>query len=139
MNNSFIEKISGRNSDGYAQRSPKKISDARNSDYKKYVAVNLTHTTHIELRIFRGNATKHGILRCLEFSYALAYYVKRCSIRISSLHYQEFLKWFNNPRIKSQYPYFNEWLVRKNYIKGGNTNRIVTNELNEAIDNVVNG
>ena len=141
MNTKFINKVSGRSSEGYAKRSPKKISDGKFINFvdEKYVAVNLTHTTHIELRIFRGNVTRNGILRCLEFSYALAHYVKRCSIKISSLHYQEFLKWFNNPRIKSQYPYFNEWLVRKNYIKGGTTNRIVTNELNQAIDNVVNG
>jgi len=139
MNHNFITKISGRSSEGYAKRSPKKVTDGGQRDYNKYVAVNLAHSTHIELRIFRGNVTKHGILRCLEFSFALSEYVKQCSLQMSSLHYREFLKWFNNPRIKSQYPYFNEWLVRKDYIKGGNTNRIVTNELNLAIDNVVNG
>ena len=115
------------------------MTDGGQRDYNKYVAVNLAHSTHIELRIFRGNVTKHGILRCLEFSFALSEYVKQCSLQMSSLHYREFLKWFNSPRIKSQYPYFNEWLVRKDYIKGGNTNRSVTNELNRAIDNVVNG
>ena len=139
MNTNFITKISGRNSQGYAKRSPKKLTDGGVSNYEKYVAVNLTHSTHIELRIFRGNVTKHGILRCLEFSYATSDYIRQCSLQMSSLHYREFLKWFNNPRIKSQYPYFNEWLVRKDYIKGGNTNRIVTNELNKAIDDIVNG
>jgi len=139
MNTNFITKISGRSSEGYAKRSPKKITDGGQRDYNKYVAVNLAHSTHIELRIFRGNVTKHGILRCLEFSFALSEYVKQCSLQMSSLHYREFLKWFNNPRIKSQYPYFNEWLVRKDYIKGRNTNRIVTNELNKAIYDIVNG
>ena len=137
MNRDFIEAVAGRKDTGYSKFSKKSIAQGRERDQNKYEAVNTAHSQSIELRIFRGNATKNGILRVLEFSFALGEYVQQCSFK--ALHYRDFLKWFNLPRNKADYPYINDWFIRKGYLKDSKSNRLVTNEINEAIDNVVNG
>jgi len=137
MNRNFIEAVAGRKANDYAKFSKKSIAEGGQRDYSKYEAVNTAHSQSIELRIFRGNATKNGILRVLEFSFALGEYVQQCSFK--ALHYRDFLKWFNLPRNRADYPFINEWFVRKGYLKDGKSNRLVTNEINEAIDNAVNG
>ena len=137
MNRKFIEAVAGRKANDYAKFSKKSIAEGGQRDYSKYEAVNTAHSQSIELRIFRGNATKNGILRVLEFSFALGEYVQQCSFK--ALHYRDFLKWFNLPRNRADYPFINEWFVRKGYLKDGKSNRLVTNEINEAIDNAVNG
>jgi len=137
MNRKFIEAVAGRKANDYAKFSKKSIAEGGQRDYSKYEAVNTAHSQSIELRIFRGNATKNGVLRVLEFSFALGEYVQQCSFK--ALHYRDFLKWFNLPRNRADYPFINEWLVRKGYLKDGKSNRLVTNEINEAIDNAVNG
>ena len=136
MNRNFIEAVAGRKANEYAKFSKKSIAEGGQRDYSKYEAVNTAHSQSIELRIFRGNATKNGVLRVLEFSFALGEYVQQCSFK--ALHYRDFLKWFNLPRNRADYPFINEWFVRKGYLKDGKSNRLVTNEINEAIDNAVN-
>ena len=137
MNRKFIEAVAGRKANDYAKFRKKSIAEGSQRDYSKYEAVNTAHSQSIELRIFRGNATKNGVLRVLEFSFALGEYVQQCSFK--ALHYRDFLKWFNLPRNRADYPFINEWFVRKGYLKDGKSNRLVTNEINEAIDNAVNG
>ena len=137
VNRNFIEAVAGRKANDYAKFKQKRISEGGQRDYNKYEAVNTAHAQSIELRIFRGNATKNGILRVLEFSFALGEYVQQCSF--NELHYRDFLKWFKLPRNRADFPYINEWFVRKGYLKDSRPNRLVTNEINEAIDNVVNG
>jgi len=136
MNRNFIEAVAGRKANDYAKFKQKSIAEGSQRDYSKYEAVNTAHSQSIELRIFRGNVTKNGILRVLEFSSALADYVQQCSFK--ALHYRDFLKWFNLPRNRADYPFINEWFVRKGYLKDGKSNRLVTDEINEAIDNAVN-
>ena len=137
VNRNFIEAVAGRKANDYAKFKQKRIAEGGQRDYTKYEAVNTAHAQSIELRIFRGNATKNGILRVLEFSFALGEYVQQCSFK--ALHYRDFLKWFKLPRNRADFPYINEWFVRKGYLKDSRPNRLVTNEINEAIDNVVNG
>ena len=137
VNRNFIEAVAGRKANDYAKFKQKRISEGGQRDYNKYEAVNTAHAQSIELRIFRGNATKNGILRVLEFSFAIGEYVQQCSF--NELHYRDFLKWFKLPRNRADFPYINEWFVRKGYLKDSRPNRLVTNEINEAIDNVVNG
>jgi|TARA_R110001606_G_scaffold346008_1_gene494901 hypothetical protein len=137
VNRNFIEAVAGRKANEYAKFKQKRIAEGGQRDYNKYEAVNTAHAQSIELRIFRGNATKNGILRVLEFSFALGEYVQQCSF--NELHYRDFLKWFKLPRNRADFPYINEWFVRKGYLKDSRPNRLVTNEINEAIDNVVNG
>ena len=137
MNRNFIEAVAGRKANDYAKFKQKSIAEGSRRDYSKYEAVNTAHSQSIELRIFRGNATKNGILRVLEFSFALGEYVQQCSF--NELHYRDFLKWFKLPRNRADFPFINEWFVRKGYLKDSRPNRLVTNEINEAIDNVVNG
>jgi len=137
MNRNFIEAVAGRKANDYAKFKQKSIAEGSQRDYSKYESVNTAHSQSIELRIFRGNVTKNGILRVLEFSFALGEYVQQCSF--NELHYRDFLKWFKLPRNRADFPYINEWFVRKGYLKDSRPNRLVTNEINEAIDNVVNG
>ena len=98
----------------------------------------MAHSNTIELRIFRSNLTKDGILRALEFSYALVDFLKQNTMRELDQHYKEFLKWFNTAENRSSYPYFYGWLVRKRYLSGV-ASRKVTQQIDQAIENVVNG
>ena len=145
-NRPFIEKIAGRsetfkedsNTTSYAVMREKKITDGGQRNYNKYEAVNVAHSNTIELRIFRSNLTKDGILRALEFSYALVDFLKQNTMRELDQHYKEFLKWFNTAENRSSYPYFYGWLVRKRYLSGV-ASRKVTQQIDQAIENVVNG
>tara|TARA_B100000214_G_scaffold334725_1_gene277591 strand:+ start:286 stop:1734 length:1449 start_codon:yes stop_codon:yes gene_type:complete len=146
FNRSFIEKIAGRSetfyedSDctSYAVMRKKKITDGGQRNYNKYEAVNLAHSSTVELRIFRSNLTKDGIMRALEFSYALVDFLQQNTCRESDQHYKEFLKWFNrSPQNRASYPYFYGWLVRKGYLSGI-PSRSITRQYDQAIDAVVN-
>ena len=46
----------------------------------RYVAINFQNPDTIELRYFKGNITKQGIMRNIEFVDALFYYTKRLSV-----------------------------------------------------------
>ena len=146
FNRGFIERIAGRSETfyedssctSYAVMRKKKIADGGQRNYNKYEAVNVAHQSTVELRIFRSNLTKDGILRALEFSYALVDFLQQNTCRVSDQHYKEFLKWFNrSPQNRASYPYFFGWLVRKGYLSG-RLSRDVTREYDQAIDNVVN-
>ena len=146
FNRKFIERIAGRSETfyedssctSYAVMRKKKIADGGQRNYNKYEAVNVAHQSTVELRIFRSNLTKDGILRALEFSYALVDFLQQNTCRVSDQHYKEFLKWFNrSPQNRASYPYFFGWLVRKGYLSG-RLSRDVTREYDQAIDNVVN-
>ena len=140
FNDKFIRDISGRDSSGYAKRSNKSVKDGldRHANQDKYQAVNLAHKTTVELRIFRSNVTKDGLFRVLEFTDALITYLQHNSYAENKQHFKEFLRWFNNPVNKSDYPYFYTWLLRKGYLIGKPV-QTIANEMNKAIDNVVNG
>ena len=121
-NEDFINHIAGRNSNQWARKSPKKISDGTRTDTDKYEAVNTSHRNSIELRIFRGNLTRIGFFRVLEFVDCLVNFVKNTTPR--KLYYTDFIKWCELPQNRSSYPYFYGWLTRKSYCKGKPTRKI---------------
>ena len=121
-NEEFINHIAGRNSNQWAKKSPKKISDGMRTDTDKYEAVNTSHRNSIELRIFRGNLSRIGFFRVLEFVDCLVNFVKNTTPR--KLYYTDFIKWCELPQNRSSYPYFYGWLTRKSYCKGKPTRKI---------------
>ena len=121
-NQDFINHIAGRNSNQWAKKSPKKITDGMRLDTDKYEAVNTSHQNSIELRIFRGNLSRIGFFRVLEFVDCLVNFVKNNPP--SKLYYTDFVKWCELPQNRSSYPYFYGWLTRKSYCKGKPTRKI---------------
>ena len=114
-NEEFVNHIAGRSSDQWAKKSDKKITDCLQSS-DKYEAVNTSHRNTIELRIFKGNLARLGFYRVLEFVDALVCWSKNTSI--AKLSYLDFLKYMEQPEIRSQYPIFYGWLTRKSYCVG---------------------
>ena len=121
-NEEFINHIAGRNSNQWAKKSPKKISDGTRTDTDKYEAINTSHRNSIELRIFRGNLSRIGFFRVLEFVDCLVNFVKNTTPR--KLYHTDFVKWCELPQNRSSYPYFYGWLTRKSYCKGKPTRKI---------------
>ena len=121
-NEEFINHIAGRNSNQWAKKSPKKITDGMRTDTDKYEAVNTSHRNSIELRIFRGNLSRIGFFRVLEFVDCLVSFVKNTTPK--NLYYTDFIKWCELPQNRSSYPYFYGWLTRKAYCKGKPTRKI---------------
>lgn len=69
----------------------------------------------VEIRIFRGNITKNGLMRCVEFCHALASFCRQTSNR--KLQAADFFDWFAIPGNRKQYPELEQWMLRKGYIK----------------------
>jgi len=114
-NESFVNHIAGRNSDQWAKKSDKKIMDCVQSS-DKYEAVNTSHRHTIELRIFKSNLSRLGFYRVIEFVDALVNFAKQTSI--GNLQYTDFIKYMEQPNVRSQYPVFYGWLSRKSYCIG---------------------
>ena len=114
-NSEFVNHIAGRSSDQWAKKSNKKISDCVQSS-DKYEAVNTAHRHTIELRIFKGNLARLGFYRVLEFVDALVHFSKHTSL--TRLSYKDFIKYMEQPHVRSQYPIFYGWLSRKSYCIG---------------------
>ena len=114
-NEDFVNHIAGRNSDQWAKKSNKKISDALLSS-EKYEAVNMSHRNTIEFRIFKGNLAKQGMFRVMEFVHALVGFSKTTSM--TKLSYKDFIKYMELPQNRSEYKIFYGWLTRKSYCIG---------------------
>jgi hypothetical protein len=114
-NEEFVNHIAGRNSDQWAKKSNKKISDAVHSS-EKYEAVNMSHRNTIEFRIFKGNLAKQGLFRVMEFVHALVGFSKTTSM--TKLSYKDFIKYMELPQNRSEYKIFYGWLTRKSYCIG---------------------
>tara|TARA_R110001592_G_scaffold18825_1_gene77955 strand:+ start:1162 stop:2370 length:1209 start_codon:yes stop_codon:yes gene_type:complete len=114
-NEEFVNHIAGRNSDQWAKKSSKKISDAVNSS-EKYEAVNMSHRNTIEFRIFKGNLAKQGLFRVMEFVHALVGFSKTTSM--TKLSYKDFIRYMELPQNRSEYKIFYGWLTRKSYCIG---------------------
>jgi hypothetical protein len=68
-----------------------------------------------EVRIFRANATKHGVMRSLEFVDAT---VKWCGlVGANDITYINFLKWFDQAEVRAGYPDLWKHLIQLGYLK----------------------
>lgn len=122
-NSEFLSRVAGRTVGRdaiYCKTAKKKVGIyAKDSCGDHHGAITISRRNHgktAEVRIFRGNATYHGIMRCIEFVDAT---VQWCGQNASSdiLDYKTFLTWFNTPSIKSQYPELRKYLIQLGYLK----------------------
>lgn len=67
--------------------------------------------TTCEMRIFKSNPSKQGVLQALEFVDALIKYCGECPDNEKYLHYKEFVSWFDGTNQKDKYPYFSDNLL----------------------------
>lgn len=156
INKDFIERIAGRQSEyaiidpkanvmvakmlgiesnkGEAARPINATFKAGKGTQKKYSAVNLQHTDTVEVRIFKGNVSKIGFFKNLEFVDAVMEYSKvlRYNSKISeaekklramrvkngakgeemdiySIHFKDFLTWLEKDKTNS-YTCLRLWL-----------------------------
>lgn len=80
------------------------ISDCT-GEQRHHEAVTISHRNNgktVEVRIFKGNITKHGIMRSLEF---VAATIEWCGGNgVKELTKEAFLNWFDHPNNRSRYP-----------------------------------
>lgn len=121
-NNAFLSRIAGRTvgpDARYCKTAKKKLrNNVQHECADHHDAITISARNHgktAEVRIFRGNATRHGVMRCLEFVDAT---VKWCGqAGGSKLGFMDFLTWFNQENIRSQYPDLWRHLIQLGYLK----------------------
>jgi hypothetical protein len=124
-NGTFVEKFAGRSGDRWARRSNKTPGDVFRGS-PKYEAVNFSSSAPtMEVRIFRGNISKHGVYRNLEFVQALYEFTKVTSIR--QLKYTDFCKWLDSVVARKTFPYLYNWCIFNDYIRGKPVASIIEN------------
>lgn len=122
VNAAFLSKIAGRMvgpNANYCKTARKKLRMNTHrdcSDHHEAICISdRNNGKTAEVRIFRGNATRHGIMRCLEFVDAT---VKWCGVAgAAELRYNNFLAWFNSPSVRATYPDLWKHLIQLGYLK----------------------
>lgn len=110
----FIEAIAGRGSTHYSSLQKKRIRDAWVGSGNRYEALSTaTNKPTVELRIFRGNVSRDGFYRNLDFADALVAFAMDTSA--TKLGSQDFLTWLDGHR--PEYPYLAAWAARKGMIR----------------------
>jgi hypothetical protein len=111
-NKQMVVHVAGRES-GYAELTPKKVSDALKPDYRRS-SLNVTDFS-AEFRIFRGTLKPAGFFRNLEFVQAVVRFCEPAARSIDqSTSAEEFCRWLP----KSDYSLLHEHLVRGGFIPG---------------------
>lgn len=121
-NGQFLSHIAGRTvgrDARYCKTGTKRLgTNTPNNCQDHHEAITISRRNNgktAEVRIFRGNATKHGIMRCLEFVDATVHW---CSVASASqLNYRYFLQWFDAPTVRSRYPELWRYLIQRGYIR----------------------
>jgi hypothetical protein len=135
-NSGFITSFAGRDDTQWCKRYAKNIKDGLERT-DKYEAINTGKPNTIEFRMFRGNLSKSGIMRNLEFVHSLVRFVKQSPYDIDTdslleLRYENFVKWVGLQDNRGMYPYLYKWLVKNSFTGRGKTNTIRENEVNEC-------
>lgn len=115
VNSAFLSKIAGREvgpNAHYCKSAKKKLranirtGETTADDCKDHhEAITISQRNRgktVEIRIFRGNCTRHGVMRALEFVDATVLWCKNNSAQ--DLNHHKFLAWFDHPTIRSKYP-----------------------------------
>lgn len=113
-NRKLITRISGRSVNDYCYFNEDEVDLIDNSDLDKYSsgrsALTLSESKPtIEIRSFRGNVSKIGFFKNLEFTHALWTYTKDCGI--SELYANKFIEWFKRPSNNKLYPNLRKWFT----------------------------
>lgn len=142
INGAFISSVAGRVIDKYASYCPTDLS-IRNVSYganvmdcsngkprlddsgkrrgwnrnSHYAAVGISSRNQgktAEVRIFRGNVAKAGFFKNLEFVHASVLFVKQAGNK--NLSPVDFLRWFDDPKIRGGYTYLWKWLTDQGWL-----------------------
>lgn len=121
-NRAFLSKIAGRAvgpEATYCRTRKKKLGiETQHSCDDHHEAVTISQRNRgktAEVRIFRGNATKHGIMRSLEFVDAIVHW---CNVAgANELSYRHFLAWFDRAETRANYPDLWKHLIQLGYLK----------------------
>jgi hypothetical protein len=124
-NSLFIETIAQRDSQRYARRHKKKISDGRERETAKYEALHLTSRT-VEFRIFRGNLRPDRVLKNIEFCHSVIKYAAQAS-NIAVETHTDYLAWLTKNR--STYPNLCAFLTEKGYSVGVRSPKSLSKEI----------
>ena len=79
-NSRLVVKVAQRDSDRWAERYEKKITQGKDRNSDKYQAMHLSERT-VEFRIFRGNLRPERVLKNIEFVHSVVIYCKGASIQ----------------------------------------------------------
>jgi len=108
------------------------ITEPRHGDHYEAAAISgHTRGRTVEVRIFRGNASRHGVMRALDFVAALIQFCAQASPQVTrirdengrfagrsnGLGYEAFLDWFNQPDHRGAYPDLWRQLIDTGYLK----------------------
>jgi hypothetical protein len=113
VNRLFISKLAGRGSVRYALRTRGSLRDNlyRVGNIHKYSFVNTSKKDTVELRIFRGNLSKLGFMKNLEFAHAAYKYTQYAPM--NELDYKAFLRWVFDPTNDTgEYTHLRKWLIQ---------------------------
>lgn len=123
VNSKFINTIAQRYNNDFAKYHDTTIAAHKHNYVASYSnptrttrmsAVNCNNKATIEVRIFRGNLSKTGFFKNLEFVHALWYYTKYASI--AELEYKAFIRWLFDPINDShEYKHLKAWLIGSKY------------------------
>ena len=114
VNKSHIEKFAGRSS-SWAEFDTRPASPSLILRNTFRGAVNLnTHKGTFEVRIFRGNVSRKGVYRNIEFVQATANFASQSSIR--NLAWSDFVAWIQQAENTHTFPFLIDWLVENEYL-----------------------
>jgi hypothetical protein len=118
-NHSFVTKVAQRASNRYSLYAEKSLKSHLEEihgiphvgrDEARRVAVNCTNSNTVEVRIFRGNLSKVGFFKNLEFVHAVWEFTKDAPI--TELNYKNFIFWLFDSRNDTKfYKHLKVWLV----------------------------
>ena len=121
-NNGFLSRIAGRSVNDEARycRAMKKRLGSRTAkecgDHHDAITISSRNRGKTaEVRIFRGNSSRHGLMRCLEFVDATVQWCANNGAK--ELTYVNFLLWFNQSSVRSRYPDLWRHLIQLGYLK----------------------
>ncbi len=95
-NDALIERIAQRDSDRWAKRYEKKLTQGIEVESDKYEALHLASRT-IEFRIFRGNLRPDRVLKNIEFCHSVVTYCKQAGMK-EVTGYSDYIAWLGKNR-----------------------------------------
>lgn len=124
-NASEITRLAGRSSSEYASwntlenESALTYAKKQDSNYSRYVAINLQNHSTIELRYFKGTLSTLGIKRNIQFAHSVYAYTKQVpyfAVKKGGLRWPAYLEWMNSN--KGTYPQLSKFLEEDKTFNG---------------------
>lgn len=121
QNGRFIDQVAGRAGNHYCSRNSElgeaTPQMATQSRLERHGAINVSGRNGgrtMEIRIFRGNVSRYGIRRNLEFCLALKAF---CEVaRINQLDWTAYSQWLELPANRTAFPHHARWMKKKQFI-----------------------